>query len=92
MKTNPMLVSPFMRQVGGTHYLPDNGATLTAMEFAIEQWGADAPLSHALKYITRHRMKNGAVDLAKAMHCIEMVIYDSYGKTYAEFFDEAGDE
>lgn len=57
------------RQVGGTHY----------KQFAIEP-GYFCEINHlnymesnAIKYICRHRLKNGAEDIDKAIHCLELL-------------------
>ena len=39
------------------------------------------PEGSVIKYICRHRFKNGKEDLLKAMHFIEMIIERDYSKT-----------
>lgn len=34
---------------------------------------------NAIKYITRHRRKNGAEDIRKAIHYLEMILKNEYG-------------
>ena len=36
--------------------------------------------SNVIKYVCRHRHKNGVEDLRKAIHNIEMIIEDEYGQ------------
>jgi hypothetical protein len=63
-------------QVGGSHYknLWCDPATyaekneLTPLEFSV------------IKYVTRHRSKNGLEDLKKAKHFLEMLIQHNYEK------------
>lgn len=61
-------------QVGGSHY---KGAAIQHVEFCQVN---DIPWceASALKYIIRHRKKNGAQDLQKAIHYLQlaMQIYD----------------
>lgn len=62
--------SPMAQQVGGTHYKGDKIQHFTlCMEDNIP-WGE----SSAIKYLMRHRKKNGLQDLLKALHYVEMTI------------------
>ena len=36
-------------------------------------------MENVIKYVTRHRMKNGKADIEKAIHYLEMLLED-YGK------------
>lgn len=61
-------------QVGGTHYKdcgvqPINFIMSNKMPFAD---------GNAIKYIARHRKKNGREDLEKAIHYIKFIIEDEY--------------
>lgn len=62
------------KQVGGGHY----------KTLVIEPWEyAEANKltfleGNAIKYISRHRLKNGKEDLMKALHCIELLIEHHY--------------
>ncbi|MGA9855312.1 MAG: DUF3310 domain-containing protein [Gammaproteobacteria bacterium] len=63
-------------QVGGSHY-----ATLKIqpVEYATaNRLGYCEGL--CLKYITRHRAKNGAEDIRKAIHCLELLLELEYTK------------
>lgn len=61
-------------QHGGTHY----------KEFAIQPavYAHENNLGflagNAIKYVSRHHLKNGKQDLQKAIHCIEMLIELEY--------------
>lgn len=59
-----------MRQVGGNHY---ENMAIQPWEI-IEQNGLDFWEGNALKYLLRHRDKNGSEDLKKAIHYIQYLI------------------
>lgn len=63
-------------QVGGSHY---RDCAIQPVEYAMAN-GFNYCESLALRYLTRHRRKNGAEDLRKAIHCIELLIEHEYGK------------
>lgn len=54
-------------QVGGTHY---KGMTYQPIELAMDR-GYDACVFSVLKYVSRHRQKNGRQDLEKALHFVK---------------------
>lgn len=57
-------------QIGGNHY---TDMAIQPIEFSMKN-GLD-PLQHtAIKYVCRFRTKNGLEDLAKAKHCINLLI------------------
>ena len=59
---------PFEKQYGGTHYTV---MRMQPFEFTmINRW--DAAAHTTLKYVARHRNKNGLADLQKAGHCVEI--------------------
>lgn len=61
-------LNPLTNQVGGTHYLH---LSIRPTEFAMAN--KLDPCAHSiLKYITRHREKNGLIDLGKAIHFSEL--------------------
>lgn len=56
-------------QVGGDHY---KRLAIQPMEYSVRN-NLD-PLQHtAIKYITRHKDKDGVVDIDKAIHCLELI-------------------
>lgn len=55
-------------QVGGTHY---KGMVIEPFEFGHAN-GYDAETFSIMKYVSRHRAKNGAEDLKKALHIVDI--------------------
>jgi len=72
LKTNTMSDS-LKKQIGGDHY---RKMPIQPVEFIVAN---DIPFREgsAIKYICRHRRKNGKQDLEKAIHYLQMII-DSY--------------
>lgn len=62
------------KQVGGTHYKGD----LQPID-VIDAWGLDFYEGSALKYLARHRKKNGREDVEKAIHYLELLLERQYG-------------
>lgn len=59
------------RQVGGDHYqLP-----IAPIEYIVAN---DIPYreGNVIKYVTRHKKKNGKEDILKAIHYLEMILED----------------
>jgi hypothetical protein len=70
-------VSALDRQVGGSHY---KDLAIQPVEF-IERNNLSYLEGAIVKYVTRHRAKNGRDDLEKAKHCIDLLLqlhYDTY--------------
>lgn len=65
---NITVADPMQRQVGGAHY---RDLAIQPTEFA-QKNGYDFCSGSILKYLTRHRMKNGIEDLKKARHFVEI--------------------
>ena len=63
-------------QVGGNHY---KDLKIQPIEY-IHANGLDYFEGNVIKYITRHRKKNGKQDLEKAKHYIDLLIELEYGK------------
>lgn len=63
-------MSEFDTQVGGDHY---KKMAIQPLEF-IAKNGLDFFQGNVLKYILRYKDKNGAEDLLKARHYIDMMI------------------
>lgn len=65
------------KQVGGSHY----------KDMAIQPWEfcqrnqLNYAESSVIKYVCRHRSKNGRQDLEKAIHNLQMLIELEYGET-----------
>lgn len=62
------------RQVGGGHY---KGMKIQPIEFILEN-GLGFCEGNAIKYLCRHRSKNGREDLEKAKHYIDLLIEHEY--------------
>ena len=67
-------VNPYDKQIGGSHYLKYK---IQPSKFVIEN-ELLFPEGNVIKYICRHRFKNGKEDLEKAVHFIEMIIERDY--------------
>ena len=63
-------------QVGGNHY---RGFTIQPSEY-IHKNNLGWCEGNVVKYISRHRDKNGLQDLQKARHYIDLLIEWEYGK------------
>ena len=64
------------RQVGGKHY---KDFEIQPVEF-IQKNGLNFCEGNAVKYICRHKAKNGLEDLKKAKHYIDLLIEIEYGE------------
>ena len=66
-------------QIGGTHY---KDMQITPREYAIaNRLGVDE--FNVIKYVSRHKSKNGLEDINKAIHYLEMLkadVYERYGE------------
>ena len=70
-------MSAYDKQIGGSHY---RSLKIQPSKFVIEN-ELLFPEGNVIKYICRHRFKNGKEDLLKAIHFIEMIIERDYLKT-----------
>lgn len=62
-------------QVAGSHY---KSLRIQPIEYAhANQLGPCE--TYVLKYISRHKSKNGAEDIRKAIHCLELLLELEYG-------------
>lgn len=62
-------MSALERQEGGSHY----NMTIQPIEF-IEKNGLGFSEGNIIKYVCRHKRKNGKEDLLKARHYIDLLI------------------
>lgn len=62
------------KQVGGGHY---KDCPIQPAEYATAN-GFGYCESLALRYITRHRKKNGRQDIEKAIHCLQLLLEMEY--------------
>ena len=69
-----MTAKVYNKQIGGSHY---KNFKIQPSEFVIEN-ELLYPEGCVIKYIIRHRMKNGKEDLLKAKHFIDMIIQRDY--------------
>ena len=67
-------MSAYDKQIGGSHY---KKMKIQPSKFVIEN-ELLFPEGNVIKYICRHRYKNGKEDLEKAVHFIEMIIERNY--------------
>ena len=70
-------MSVYNKQIGGSHY---KKMKIQPSKFVIEN-ELLFPEGSVIKYICRHRFKNGKEDLLKAILFIEMIIERDYSKT-----------
>ena len=68
-------MSALERQEGGSHY----NMTIQPIEF-IEKNGLGFSEANVIKYVCRHKRKNGKEDLLKARHYIDLLIELHYGE------------
>ena len=67
-------MSAYDKQIGGSHY---KKMKIQPSKFVIEN-ELLFPEGNIIKYVCRHRYKNGKEDLEKAIHFIEMIIERDY--------------
>ena len=82
-------MSAYDKQIGGKHY---QNFSIQPSKFVIEN-KLLFPEGNVIKYICRHRFKNGKEDLEKAVHFIEMIIerdYPTIPMTEEEEYRNAG--
>lgn len=68
-------MSALERQEGGSHY----NMAIQPIEF-IEKNGLGFSEGNVIKYVCRHKRKNGKEDLLKARHYIDLLIELHYGE------------
>ena len=64
------------KQEGGKHY---KGLVIQPVEY-IQANGLDFFQGNVVKYVTRHKEKNGAEDIRKAMHYLQLILELQYGE------------
>ena len=82
-------MSAYDKQIGGKHY---QNFSIQPSKFVIEN-ELLFPEGNVIKYICRHRFKNGKEDLEKAVHFIDMIIerdYPTIPMTEEEEYRNAG--
>jgi hypothetical protein len=63
------------QQVGGTHYQGD----IQPLEY-IRANGLNYEEGNVVKYVTRHRKKNGKQDIEKAIHYLQLLLEYEYSE------------
>ena len=66
--------APESYQIGGDHY---QSKSIQPIDY-IRANNLDYFEGNAIKYITRHRDKNGSEDIRKAIHYLKMILNDEY--------------
>lgn len=64
------------KQVGGSHY---NNKAIQPIDYILENKLGYCE-GNVVKYVTRHREKNGAEDIKKAIHYLRFILADEYGE------------
>jgi len=64
-------------QAGGNHY---KNLAIQPVEY-IQANGLDYLQGNVVKYITRHKAKNGAEDIKKAIHYCQLILELEYAET-----------
>lgn len=73
--TNTQLAPPLREQVGGSHY---KDMAIQPVQF-IHANGLDFLTGNIIKYVCRHKTKNGVQDLLKARHYLDLLLELEYG-------------
>lgn len=68
-------MSDSSNQIGGTHY---QELSISPVEY-IRANNLDFFEGNVIKYVTRHRRKDGAKDILKAVDYLRMILKDEYG-------------
>lgn len=76
-KINEKLKDPFNYQEGGDHYKVDGVMDLGEWS---KRRGHCPYQFNIIKYVDRHKRKNGIEDLRKAKHYLEFIAYVEYGE------------
>ena len=73
-------MSALETQAGGSHY---KDMKVQPVEY-IQANGLDYLQGNVVKYITRHKAKNGAEDIRKAIHYCQLILELQYGEITTE--------
>lgn len=79
-------MNPLNKQEGGSHY---KDFAIQPVEF-INKNGIPFIEGCVIKYLTRHRHKNGAEDIRKAIHFLELLIQLEYDEENKKEFRVSG--
>ena len=64
------------KQIGGSHY---KDCAIQPVDYIVEN-KLDFLEGNVVKYITRHKTKNGIEDIRKVIHYAELILEKKYGK------------
>lgn len=64
------------KQVGGSHY---NNKAIQPIDYILENKLGYCE-GNVVKYVTRHKDKNGAEDIKKAIHYLQFILANDYGE------------
>lgn len=64
------------KQISGSHY---KGCKIQPVEY-IQANELDYLQGNVIKYVTRHKLKNGKADIEKAIHYLELILELQYGE------------
>ena len=64
------------KQVGGSHY---KDCVIQPVDYIVKN-NLDFLEGNVVKYITRHKTKNGIEDIRKVIHYAELILEKKYGK------------
>ena len=70
-----MTTKALKTQEGGTHY---KGMAIQPVEY-IHSNNIDYLAGNVIKYVSRHKSKNGAEDIKKAIHYLQLILELEYG-------------
>ena len=65
-----------LKQVGGSHY---KDCVIQPVDYIVKN-NLDFLEGNVVKYITRHKTKNGIEDIRKVIHYAELILEKKYGK------------
>jgi hypothetical protein len=67
---------PSDKQIGGSHY---KDCVIQPVDYIVKN-NLDFLEGNVVKYITRHKTKNGIEDIRKVIHYAELILEKKYGK------------
>ena len=67
---------PSDKQIGGSHY---KDCVIQPVDYIVKN-NLDFLEGNVVKYITRHKTKNGIEDIRKVIHYAELILEKNYGK------------
>lgn len=79
-------MSALDKQVSGNHY---KGLKIQPIEY-IHANGLDYLQGNVVKYVTRHKSKNGAADIQKAIHYLELILQLQYSDEESQVHEIVG--